>query len=61
MVGVRIAKGSKVWGGIAADWQCRVTGFTKHGIKVIWLTGPLAGKDACVCKETLRRKRGDTE
>lgn len=61
MAGARVSKGSKAWGGPNADWECRVTGFTKNGIQIKWLTGPLADRDACVDKSSLRRKRGDKQ
>ena len=61
MAGARVNKGSRAWGGPDADWECKVTGFSKNGIHIKWLSGPLEDRDACVDKSSLRRVRGDTE
>jgi hypothetical protein len=34
--------------------QYRVDGFGEHGVRGRWLTGTLAGRDACVEKSALR-------
>ena len=59
MAGARVHKGSNAWGGPGADWECKVIGFTKNGIHIKWLSGPLEDREACVEKGSLRRVRGD--
>ena len=48
-----IRKGDTVKGGPTGKWQGLVLGVAKHGLRLRWKTGKLAGREALVPRELL--------
>jgi len=49
--------GTILLGGPNGDWEGRVNGTGKwETVKILWLTGKLKGKEALVCRKTLKSK-----